>query len=195
MSRDAILEEIRSVLPEPTELPELRDLGIRFEDRAAMFATMLELVGGTAEVVSNIDQVGQSLETRFGRLERWLSFHPALKSRGMDVDQVRGGHDYRDVDLIVLEGAFGVAENGAVWVPNDRVNHPASLVLTQHLAILVQSSAIVDNMHQAYARIRDAGPLPSYGVFVSGPSKTADIEQSLVLGAHGARSLVVFVLP
>ena len=195
MSRDEIIEEIRAVLPEPTELPNLSDLGIRFEDKAATFATMLEAVGGVPEVVSSIEQIGENLETQFGGLDRWLSFFAGIDSKGMRVDEARDGHDYRHVDLVLLEGAFGVAENGAIWVPNDCVNHPASLVLTQHLAIVIRSSELVDNMHQAYARIRGAGDLPSYGVFVSGPSKTADIEQSLVLGAHGARSLVVFMLP
>ena len=103
----------------------------------------------------------------------------------------RIGHDYQDVDLVALKGHFGVAENAAIWVTEDLVDHPASLVLSQHLSIVIRADELIDNMHQAYAQITEA---PRYGVFISGPSKTADIEQSLVLGAHGARSLIVFII-
>jgi L-lactate dehydrogenase complex protein LldG len=47
-------------------------------------------------------------------------------------------------------------------------------------------------MHEACARVA-AGP-KEYGLFIAGPSKTADIEQALVIGAHGARSCTVFVV-
>jgi len=47
-------------------------------------------------------------------------------------------------------------------------------------------------MHHAYDRIGDADY--GFGLFLAGPSKTADIEQSLVLGAHGSRSMTVFLV-
>jgi L-lactate dehydrogenase complex protein LldG len=47
-------------------------------------------------------------------------------------------------------------------------------------------------MHQAYERLQ--GREYNFGVFIAGPSKTADIEQSLVLGAHGARTMTVFLV-
>jgi L-lactate dehydrogenase complex protein LldG len=91
-----------------------------------------------------------------------------------------------------LPGRFAVAENGAVWVTDAGVKHRAVAFIVQHLALVVPAGEIIDNMHLAYERLtfNDAG----FGAFISGPSKTADIEQSLVIGAHGPRSLTVFCI-
>ncbi len=86
-----------------------------------------------------------------------------------------------------------VAENGAIWVDGSTLPHRVMLFIPQFLALVVSRSQIVHHMHQAYARI--GHPKPGFGVFVSGPSKTADIEQNLVIGAHGCRTLQVFLTP
>jgi L-lactate dehydrogenase complex protein LldG len=65
-------------------------------------------------------------------------------------------------------------------------------VVTEHLVLVVPAGQIVHNMHQAYDRIRLERP--GFGIFISGPSKTADIEQALVIGAHGARSCTLFLV-
>lgn len=98
-------------------------------------------------------------------------------------------HGLESLDWAVIPGEFGVAENGAVWVAGERLPQRVLLFLVQHLALIVPARELVHHLHQAYSRLSflDAG----FGVFVSGPSKTADIEQSLVIGAHGARSLTV----
>jgi L-lactate dehydrogenase complex protein LldG len=79
-----------------------------------------------------------------------------------------------------------------VWVTDEGVPHRAIYFIAQHVALVVPASRVVHNMHEAYERLRfeRAG----YGCFISGPSKTADIEQSLVIGAHGARSLTVILV-
>jgi L-lactate dehydrogenase complex protein LldG len=94
------------------------------------------------------------------------------------------------IDLAVLRGELGVAENGTVWLPEANMLHRALPTITQHLVLVLDQRTIVATMHQAYAQLPDVG---GYGVFLAGPSKTADIEQSLVIGAHGARSLTVLL--
>jgi L-lactate dehydrogenase complex protein LldG len=85
-----------------------------------------------------------------------------------------------------------VAENGAVWVPGAQVLHRVLFFIVQHLALIVPADRVLHNLHEAYGHLRF--DRPEFGLFISGPSKTADIEQSLVIGAHGARSLTVFLL-
>ncbi len=101
-------------------------------------------------------------------------------------------HELEGIGLAVIPGAFAVAENGAVWVPTAALKHRGVFVVAEHLALAVPASEIVNDMHEAYRRI--AYPGAGFGVFIAGPSKTADIEQALVIGAHGARSCTVFLV-
>ena len=64
--------------------------------------------------------------------------------------------------------------------------------ICQHLVIVLPIKKLVPTMHQAYQSIDVSAN--GFGTFIAGPSKTADIEQALVIGAHGARSLVVYLL-
>ena len=95
------------------------------------------------------------------------------------------------VDLAVIQGEIGVAENGTIWVPESNMLNRVLPFITQHLVLVLDKNNIVANMHQAYDKLEGVG---SYGVFIAGPSKTADIEQALVLGAHGPLSMTVYLI-
>jgi L-lactate dehydrogenase complex protein LldG len=110
----------------------------------------------------------------------------------VDVSGVRDAHAIEGLGLAVVPGAFAVAENGAVWVPGDGLRPRGIFVVTEHLALVVPAAEVVHDMHEAYRRI--AFPSAGFGTFVAGPSKTADIEQALVIGAHGARSCTLFLV-
>jgi hypothetical protein len=90
--------------------------------------------------------------------------------------------------VVVLPARFAVAENGAVYVDADDLANRADVVLATELVLVVPTNAIVATMHEA-VRLIPAGS--RCGWFLSGPSKTADIEQALVVGAQGARTLLV----
>jgi L-lactate dehydrogenase complex protein LldG len=117
---------------------------------------------------------------------------PGLGDTTFDIAKVDDPHQLENVDFAVLRGHFCVAENGAIWVTDDNVKHRVLYFIPQHISLVVPASQIVHNMHEAYSRIRIGAHL--FAGFISGPSKTADIEQSLVIGAHGARSLTVYLV-
>jgi len=91
----------------------------------------------------------------------------------------------------VVKGEIGVAENGAVWIPQT-VKYKAVYFISEKLVILLDRNKIVDTMYDAYRELD--GQEYKFGTFISGPSKTADIEQALVMGAHGARDVLVILM-
>ena len=110
----------------------------------------------------------------------------------VDLNAIDDPHALENVDFAVLHGHFGVAENAAIWVTDDTLKHRVLYFIPQRLAIVIPASEIVNNMHEAYGRLQVGKH--AFAGFISGPSKTADIEQSLVIGAHGARALTVFAV-
>ena len=110
----------------------------------------------------------------------------------VDLSTIDDPHQLERVDFAIMPGRIAVAENGAVWVTDEGVKHRALYFITQHLVLIVSADALVDNLHQAYEQLTFGER--RYGAFLSGPSKTADIEQSLVIGAHGPRSLTVYLV-
>jgi L-lactate dehydrogenase complex protein LldG len=94
---------------------------------------------------------------------------------------------------VVLEASVGVAENGAVWLSDRELPRRVLPFIAEHVLVLLRLDRLVPDLHAAYARIGAADY--GYGLFLSGPSKTADIEQSLVIGAQGAKSLQVYLYP
>lgn len=96
------------------------------------------------------------------------------------------------LEVAVLPGTLGVAESGAVYVDAGALPHRALPFLAEHLVLVLPEAALVRDLGEAYARLAFDGP--GYGVFVAGPSKTADIEQALVVGAHGPRTTTVLLV-
>ncbi|MFN9719658.1 MAG: lactate utilization protein C [Planctomycetota bacterium] len=195
-SRDAILKKVRQALPQSAPLPnlDLPDQWQRFEDPFARFAEVLKSVGGHAVRVSTVSEANQHLQT----LEPWIrgtmkcSVVPGVGESTFDLNSTNDPHDLERVDYAVLRGHFCVAENGAIWVTDDTLKHRVLYFIPQHISMVVPSSQMVHNMHEAYQRITLG--VHRFAGFISGPSKTADIEQSLVIGAHGARSLTVYLV-
>lgn len=195
-SREEILARVRKALPQSAPLPEVkhRDSWQIYEDPLSQFSEVLEFVGGTAVRVDSLAEV----HTHLSSLPQWAD--AAIRCSFVDgvgdcIGLTADGSDavaYESVEFAVMNGELAVAENGAVWVTDEGVPHRVLYFIPQHMALVVPAAAIVNNMHEAYSRVTVGQN--RYAGFISGPSKTADIEQSLVIGAHGARSLTVYLV-
>ena len=97
-----------------------------------------------------------------------------------------------DTEIAVFKGGIAVAENGAIWITEKSMGNRILPFSYEQLIVVIEEKNIVNNMHEAYDKIKIAED--GYGVFIAGPSKTADIEQSLVIGAHGPLSFLVFII-
>ena len=187
-ARDNILNRLRAVEVAEVAKPQIDVEPIRFEDRVAHFTDMVKAVGG--EVA---EQKGSLLETLVALgvdVENLVSSLDELQGKALNPDSVADVHELGGNYAAVASGRVAVAENGAVWVPVEG-RRRAHLFACQHLVLVVSKSDVVDTMHDAMARISLDDI--AYGAFISGPSKTADIEQALVMGAHGALRATVIL--
>jgi L-lactate dehydrogenase complex protein LldG len=195
--RARILDALREVRLDDVPLPDLDIDALRAPDGAATaredaFISMLESVGGTGVQVPDLARANKHLESLpwYRQAARVASTVTGLGRSDVDLDRMVDPHAIDGIDVAVVKADFGVAENGAVWLRGDSVPHRALFFLVTHLVAVVERSALVRDMHEAYERVA----MESFGVFVSGPSKTADIEQALVLGAHGPVTMTVYLV-
>ena len=184
-SRDRILAAAKANKPDETALPDVPIFG--GDATAGRFTTVLTGIGGTVVWLDGLTALVPTLQQLFPEAHHTAS--PLFRGT-VPVDAQTPTGILAEIDLAVLAGEIGVAENGAVWLPETNMLNRALPTITQHLVLVLDHRRIVATMHQAYAQLPGTG---GYGKFVAGPSKTADIEQSLVIGAHGARSLVVLL--
>jgi L-lactate dehydrogenase complex protein LldG len=214
--RDAILQAVRRNLPRPavplpdvavtdrkgtrtglgykghlTRLAEVAGPPDEGEPILPYFRRQLEAMGGRSFEVANAEGAQAKVAELFPDAKVVCSAAPEVPGTRR-VEEVRDPHDLNDVDVGVVRSSLGVAEAGAVWLTQSELVVNALGVLSQHLIVLLAPDAIVDTMHDAYARI-DLTASP-YGVFLAGPSATGDIEGVIIHGAQGARSLTVLLL-
>ena len=192
-SRSSILEKVKQNQPTVVSaLPNLTFLGLDTFDILEKYKTVLKSIGGDFVEVPNYESIIDFVKKTYDIKKRIITTIPELAEIAKLDWFNNDPHTLEDVELTLVKAHFGVAENSALWVTDAILGQRVSTFITQYLAIIVNREDIVATMHQAYDRIGDQEY--GFGTFIAGPSKTADIEQSLVLGAHGARGLMVFLM-
>jgi len=193
-SRELILSALRSAEPTAVPLPDISGIGVRYPEVQQQFAKAVAEVGGRCLLLSAPEMLDEALSSlpEYSQAKRVASLVPGVRKANVELADVKDAHDLHDLDVCVLPGELGVAENGAVWIREGVSGNRAGWFLAQHMVLVLPGASIVHDMHQAYERIDAVAQ--GFGTFISGPSKTADIEQALVIGAQGPRSCTVCVI-
>ena len=192
-SKEDILKKYRANIRERFDMPDLSDIkAITYPDPVLQFTTMSKNVGGQVVELEAEHDVNSLIKELYPDAKEIASNLPEITIATRNPDTVGRARDLNGTDVGIVRGLFGVAENGCIWVPQ-QMKEKAVCFISENLIILLPKSQIVNNMHEAYRRIEfnDYG----YGTFISGPSKTADIAQVLVMGAQAARSVTVVLMP
>ncbi len=190
-SRTKILEAVARHRPPPRPHPGLPSFPAPGDDLAARFREAATGVNATC-LTGSRDTLGDVVRARYPGARVIAALEPDLLPGTQVIDATTAPAELATIDLLVCRGTLGVAESGAVWVRAEPGGHRAALFLAEHLLLLLPADRLVWNLHQAYDCLDVAAE--DFGVFVAGPSKTADIAQALVIGAHGPRSVTVYLI-
>ncbi len=192
-TKEDILKRYRANIRQKYDMPDLSDIqAITYPEPLVQFVKMSEMVGGQVIEVDAGRDINTLIRELYPDAKEIASNLPEITIATRNPDTVGRARDLNGTDVGVIRGMFGVAENGCIWIPQ-QMKEKAVCFISENLVILLKKSEIVNNMHEAYKRIEfnDYG----YGTFISGPSKTADIAQVLVMGAQAARSVTIFLMP
>jgi L-lactate dehydrogenase complex protein LldG len=201
-SKEDILKKYRANVREQFDMPDLSDIqGITYPDPLLQFMNMTKSVGGNAIEVEKGRDINELIRELYPDAKEIASNLPEITIATRNPDEVGRARDLNGTDVGVIRGMFGVAENACVWIPQ-QMKEKAVCFISENLIILLDKKQIVNNMHEAYRRLSTRDPKSGldqfdqygYGTFISGPSKTADIAQVLVMGAQAARSATVLLL-
>ena len=191
-SRSEILARIRKNQPAPLPLPDVPTF-----DSGATTTLLDRFKAGVTRMGGKfVDPPTDNLDKLIKRLfpeAKIVCSAVAEVAGNRRLDRVRSPAKLHVVDVGVVRAVFGVAETGSLWLTEAQFKVSSLGFLAQHLVVLLDPAKIVDNMHHAY-RERAQFDAP-YGVFMTGPSATADIEGVLIHGAQGIRTLTVVPAP
>ena len=196
-AKEDILARLRENTREIYRMPGLDKLKpITYNDPVAEFIQKTTTTAGAKLYeMKDGDKLNDIIRTSYPDAKVIASNLPGIEAQ-LNPDTVSDARELMKADVGVIEGRIGVAENACIWIPQ-QMKEKAICFASQQLVILLHRSDVVSNMHEAYARIADSTDYfqqYKFGTFISGPSKTADIEGALVYGAQAARAVTVVLM-
>lgn len=190
MKKEELLNKLRRNVVRQFDMPSKPVDGIVYSDVTNQFVEMSKTVGAKVLEVKSSDDLNSVIRKVYPNAKIFASNINGIEA-DLNPDTIASAADLNGTDVGIIQGELGVAENGCVWIPQT-MKERAVCFISEELVILLDKNNIVSNMHEAYKRIQM--PHYGYGVFISGPSKTADIEQALVMGAQAARGVTVILV-
>lgn len=191
-TREKILQAVLQNQPPATDLPDVSVFKGDNNGAVQKYMNIFKMIGGSSYLANDLAAVQLAVSENFDTSKRIVTTLPELSDKFELISEAIDPHTYSDVELAIIKGHFAVAENGAVWLTDEVMGQRIIPYICQHLAVIITAESIVPTLHEAYENI-GAGNY-GFGGFIGGPSKTADIEQALVLGAHGPLSMTVYIL-
>jgi len=204
-SREQILKRIRNAEMQKADNPYADvDLSKNIyydlkEDLEVVFAEELNHIGGHFVYCMSKEELIENLK-RLIISQKWNTVYTHSKEidnilKSMDVVSSKDTDDYSKIEVSITECEALIARLGSVMVSSKQVNG-------RRLNFIPDTHIVIANREQIVATVKDAIELinnkyedefPSMTTIITGPSRTADIEKTLVMGAHGPRTLIVFV--
>ena len=184
MYKEELLEKLRVNTRIQYDMPMTELEGIAYDDTVEQFIEMSRNVGSNVIVAKQGESLDDIVRRAYPEAKVIASDLKELTIATLNPDTVADAQSLNGTDVGVVAGEIGVAENGCVWIPQ-QMKEKAVCFISEYLVIVLSKNSIVNNMHEAYDRI--TMPSTGLGTFISGPSKTADVEQALVMGAQAAR--------
>ncbi len=193
-AKDIILNKLRKNTGETYDMPRLDELKpITYIDPVAEFIQKTTTTAGARLIeMKEGECLNDIVRKAYPESKIIASNLPDVEAQ-LNPDNVAEAQDLMKVDVGVVEGQIGVAENACIWIPQT-MKEKAVCFASEQLVIVLKRQNIVNNMHEAYeciAASKDYFQQYKFGTFISGPSKTADIESALVYGAQAARGVTV----
>lgn len=173
-------------------MPDMNFVGIQYPDIYAQFVEMVGVQGGKVAVAKKTDDLNQIIRNLYPEAKVFASNLSYITIADKNPDTVTEANELNGTDVGIIAGSFGVAENACIWIPQT-MKEKAICFISEYLVIVLDKQNIVNNMHEAYKMVHFNDEY-NFGTFISGPSKTADIEQALVMGAQAARGVTVLIL-
>jgi len=196
-SKEDILKKYHANIREQFDMPDLSDIkAITYPNPLAQFISMTKSVGGNAIEVKKGEDINKLIRELYPDAKEIASNLAEITIATRNPDTIGSAQELNGTDVGVIKGMFGVAENACIWIPQT-MTEKAVCFASEQLVIVLRREGIVNNMHEAYARIEassDYFQTYKFGTFISGPSKTADIESALVYGAQAARGVTVILI-
>ena len=192
MNKEDLLAKIRANIHTTYDMPSFDDMkGVQYADPLKQFVEMSKTVGGKVVELEKGQDINEVIKNCYPDAKVIASNLPEVTIANRNPDTVAEANDLNGTDVGVVRGVFGVAENGCIWIPQT-MKEKAMCFISEYLVIMLDRKQIVNNMHEAYQRVEFNSY--GYGCFISGPSKTADIAQALVMGAQAARGVTVILV-
>ena len=185
----------RGIIPERGQLPQ--------DERVALFTTMAEKVSATVGRIAALEDVPRAVAEFLRKHNLPASLRigadPLLADLAWDGTQIAVSHGPSDGgDPVGLSHAVaGIAESGTLVLTSGPDNPTTLNFLPETHIVVIRAADIAGDYETVWDEVRETygkGHMPRTVNMVTGPSRSADIEQTLLLGAHGPRRLHIVVV-